>query len=160
MHTRVGHVCPGCASFALPPVRNITGGPHSCGSALGGVMVAGGDMAGERGSDVGSFMSSTELPNVTAGPPQPPTPTLLSHPHLLRPLPLPPISSSDIPSPPQPPRGGSADSYILGRSRGFLTMSKSPAGLWPPPDGQRRSEPLPQRPACTQTCDRQAGRTV
>lgn len=32
--------------------------------------------------------------------------------------------------------GGFADSYILGRSRGFLLMSKSLAGLWPQPDGQ------------------------
>lgn len=32
--------------------------------------------------------------------------------------------------------GGFADSYILVRSRGFLLMSKSLAGLWPQPDGQ------------------------
>lgn len=71
---------------------------------------------------------------------------LLSHPHLPISLPSPPLLLSL-------PEGGSADSYILGRSRGFLPMSKSPAGLWPPPDGQGQWF-TPWSPLCTQTCDK------
>lgn len=58
----------------------------------------------ERGSSVGPFISITDLPNVTNS--QPPTPTLLSHPHLPISLPLPPLASPPVScSSPSPPRG-------------------------------------------------------
>ena len=103
----------------------------------------------ERGSNVGLFYlynRPSQCHRLSQIETTPPLPTLLSHPHL-------PISLPVSPSPPSPPRGGSADSYILGRSRGFLPVSESPAGLWPGPDGQGRRSSLPQQPACTQACD-------
>lgn len=86
-----------------------------------------------------ALISMTDHPNVTVGRREPPTPTLLSHPHLSIPFSS-PLLSPPLPSPhlplPLSEEGGSADSYILGRSRGFLPMSKSLAGLCPQPDGQ------------------------
>lgn len=86
--------------------------------------------------DVGSFMFLTE-PRAPSTPPQSPSsPSYLVLCH---------------------PRGGSADSYILGRSGGFLTVSHSPAGLWPPAGwtGTRRLTHLP-----TQTRDGQTERRL
>ena len=109
-----------------------------------------------------SFISLTDLPNVTVSqrgePPTPHSPLLpsppLSSPLLSSPVPSTPATffSSPLLFPPvssSPPRGGSADSYILGRSRSFLAVSAIPAGLWPRPDGQRQSDSLPRRPART-----------
>lgn len=111
----------------------------------------GGRRAREKGRGGVMWGLLSQYPTIAVSLCEPPTPTLLSHPHLPISLPLPSLPSRLLPC---PPRGGSADSYILERSTDFLPMTTSPAGPWPKPDGQGQSESFPQHPASAQACDK------
>lgn len=95
----------------------------------------------ERKTNVGGFISLKDLSNVTFSQqqslnPRPPvisTPANFPQPFL---LPL--------------PNGESADSSILGRSTGFLSMFKNLTGLWLRTDEHGCSHSLQQNHVCTQ----------
>lgn len=127
------HACSAFLLYDFPLLKSITGGVRSCKSALAGQRERPEEEAEderERGSIVRSYICITDLHDV------PPPPSFSCPIHTCQFLFLSRLVSSPASSPLPPGGRGSADSHILGRSRAFLFMSKSPAGLWPPPDGR------------------------